>query len=113
MTDEGIRWKNHLFNSKIVHFERSNGWQSITNFGDKPVTLPRGRVVLTSQALVGGKLGPNTTAWVIDAPVETTDDGSLIVVGATAATFTSIAATESFDGGFGGGFGGDGGASAD
>jgi len=113
MTDEGIRWKNHLFNSKIVHFERSNGWQSITNFGDKPVTLPRGRVVLTSQALVGDKLGPNTTAWVIDAPVETTDDGSLIVVGATAATFTSIAATESFDGGFGGGFGGDGGASAD
>ena len=110
LTDESIRWKNHLFNSKIVHFERANGWQSITNFGEKPVSLPKGEVVLTSQPLVGGKLGPNTTAWIVSVPAQlTSDDGTLITIGAAAAMFdSSVDAGGAVDGG---GFG-DGGASA-
>ena len=108
MTDESITWKTHLFNSKIVHFERANGWQSITNFGEKPVSLPKGEVVLTSQPLVGGKLGPNTTAWIVGVPAKlTSDDGTLITIGAAAAMFdSSVDAGGAVDGG---GFG-DGGA---
>lgn len=62
-TVEELRWVNHIFNNKVVHFVRPNGWQSITNFGEKLVKLPAGNVVLTSQPLVDGKIGPNTTVW--------------------------------------------------
>lgn len=62
-TVEELRWVNHSFNNKVVHFVRPNGWQSITNFGEKLVKLPAGNVVLTSQPLVEGKIGPNTTVW--------------------------------------------------
>ena len=75
LTDEKITWLNPLFNRNIVHFRRSNGWQSITNFGTKPVRLPSGQVLLTTSPLVGGKLGPNTTAWVTN-PYDVDDDGS-------------------------------------
>jgi alpha-glucosidase len=54
----------HLFNRQVFHFKRPNGWQSITNFGSKPVKLPEGELLITSQPLVDGKLGPNTTAWI-------------------------------------------------
>ena len=63
-TTESHKWVRHLLNSNVVHFKRPNGWQSITNFGTKPVALPKGDVLLTSAPLVNGKLGPNTTAWV-------------------------------------------------
>jgi alpha-glucosidase len=65
LPDERITWVKHLFNRNIIHFRRSNGWQSITNFGSKPVSLPAGKVLLTSAPLVKGKLGPNSTAWVM------------------------------------------------
>lgn len=74
LTDEKITWVNHFFNRNIIHFRRSNGWQSITNFGSKPVSLPAGQVILTSRPLVKGKLGPNTTAWVMSPT--TSDDSS-------------------------------------
>lgn len=62
-TEEKLRWVNHLFNRQVVHFVRPNGWQSITNFGEKAIKLPAGQVVLSSQPLVDGKIGPNTTVW--------------------------------------------------
>ena len=62
--DEKWHEVKHLFNKNVFHFKRPNGWQSITNFGTKPVKLPKGEVLLLSQPLVGGKLEPNTTAWI-------------------------------------------------
>jgi alpha-glucosidase len=61
---ESHQWVRHLFNPNLVHFKRPNGWQSITNFGDKPVALPKGELLLVSGPLLNGKLGPNTTAWI-------------------------------------------------
>ncbi|MEY4079012.1 MAG: hypothetical protein RIS80_781 [Actinomycetota bacterium] len=60
---EEMVWVKHWFNRNVLHFKRPNGWQSITNFGDRPVKLPKGRLLATSQPLVDGKLGSNTTAW--------------------------------------------------
>ncbi len=58
-------WRNvkHMFNANVFHVKRPNGWQSITNFGSKPVKLPKGEVLITSQPLVDGRLGANATAW--------------------------------------------------
>ncbi|MCQ1995459.1 glycoside hydrolase family 13 protein [Arthrobacter sp. zg-Y1171] len=47
----------------VLHFQRPGGWQSITNFGDAAIELPEGSVLLSSGALEGGLLPPDTTAW--------------------------------------------------
>lgn len=40
------------------------GWASITNFGEEPITLPQGEVLLTSGPLTDdGKLPQDTSAW--------------------------------------------------
>ena len=62
-TEEECKWITSLLKPNLLHFVRPNGWHCVTNFGTKPVKLPAGEVVLTSQPLVNGKLGPNTTAW--------------------------------------------------
>jgi len=59
-----IKWVRHFLNSDVMHFVRPNGWHCITNFGAKAVKLPKGRVMLSSLPLVGGKLPANATAWV-------------------------------------------------
>ncbi len=51
------------WNRNVLHFKRPNGWHSITNFGDKPVKMPKGEVILTSTPLVDGMLPGNATAW--------------------------------------------------
>lgn len=61
-TEETFKWVWH-FNSKIVHFARPNGWQSVTNFSAKPVRLPKGQLLASSEPLMNGKLAPNSTAW--------------------------------------------------
>ena len=63
-TVEELHWVNHLFNRNVLHFRRPNGWHSITNFGTKAVKLPKGRVLLSTLPLVGGKLPASATAWV-------------------------------------------------
>ena len=50
----------------VVHFRRPGGWHSVTNFGQQPVTLPPGAVVLSSSPVHAGQLPGNTTAWLID-----------------------------------------------
>jgi alpha-glucosidase len=50
--------------SDVVHFERPGGWQSITNLGQHPVTLPTGTVVVSSEPTTDGQLPPDTTAWI-------------------------------------------------
>ena len=61
-TAETFKWVWH-FNKQIVHFARPNGWQSVTNFSQKLVKLPKGKLLASSEPLVGGKLAPNSTAW--------------------------------------------------
>jgi alpha-glucosidase len=61
-TDESLTWIKH-FGGKVLHFRRSNGWESFTNFGDKPVKAPVGRVILATNKIVNGKVPGNTTVW--------------------------------------------------
>jgi alpha-glucosidase len=49
----------------VLHFVRPGGWHSITNFGEEPVDLPSGRVVIVSGELSDGNLPCNTTAWIV------------------------------------------------
>jgi hypothetical protein len=109
LTDESITWKNHFFNPTLVHFIRANGWHSITNFGNKPVSLPTGAVILASQPLIDGKLGPNTTAWVVGESSEgsSMDAATMLLLGGAIAGSSGTAGSD------GGGFGGDGGAAGD
>jgi alpha-glucosidase len=60
---EQLKWVWH-FNKSVLHFKRPNGWQSITNFGSKPVKLPKGKLLISSEPLVDGKLAANSTAWI-------------------------------------------------
>ncbi len=50
---------------QVVHFGRSGGWQSVTNFGPGPVPRPAGEVVLASGAVSDGELPADTTAWIL------------------------------------------------
>jgi alpha-glucosidase len=63
VTDEKLKWVKHLFYKNVVHFVRPNGWTSVTNFGTKPIKLPKGKLLLTTADLVDGKLPANATAW--------------------------------------------------
>ncbi|MCU1526526.1 MAG: alpha-amylase, partial [Frondihabitans sp.] len=47
----------------VLAFERPTGWVCVTNFGDAPVDLPHGEVLLSSVPLEGGKLPRAATAW--------------------------------------------------
>jgi alpha-glucosidase len=62
-SEEDLAWVKAKDN-KVVHFVRPNGWHCITNFGKKPIKLPKGAVRLSSQPVVDGKLPGNSTAWI-------------------------------------------------
>ena len=49
----------------VVHFCRGTTWHSITNFGEEPVELPRGEVLLSSIDLTGGRLPVDASAWIL------------------------------------------------
>jgi alpha-glucosidase len=59
----------------VLHFSRPGGWRSVTNFGSESVPLPDGAVVIASSDLDGGRLPPDTTAWIVDPPLERHVDG--------------------------------------
>ena len=63
VTAEKLTWVKHFFNPNVLHFMRPNGWTCVTNFGSKPVKLPKGELLLATADLVGGKLPANATAW--------------------------------------------------
>jgi hypothetical protein len=52
-------------NGQVLHFGRPGGWRSVTNFGPRPVPIPRGTVVVASGPLQDGLLPADTTAWII------------------------------------------------
>ena len=54
-------------NGQVLHFGRPGGWRSVTNFGPRPVPVPRGTVVVASSPLQDGLLPADTTAWIITA----------------------------------------------
>jgi alpha-glucosidase len=64
-TSEELEWIPTT-NPEVIHFVRPNGWQCIMNFNAKSYKLPAGKVVLFSAPIVGGKIGANTTVWLID-----------------------------------------------
>lgn len=64
-TSEELEWIPTT-NPDVIHFVRPNGWQCIMNFNAKSYKLPAGKVVLSSAPIVGGKIGANTTVWLID-----------------------------------------------
>jgi alpha-glucosidase len=64
-TEEDLQWIPTT-TAEVIHFVRPNGWQCIMNFNAKSYKLPAGKVVLSSGPIVGGKIGANTTVWLID-----------------------------------------------
>ena len=62
-TTEECSWVKHFLNPSLMHFTRTNGWQSVTNFGSRPAKLPKGKLLSSSMQLVNGKLPANATAW--------------------------------------------------
>ena len=47
----------------VVAFERPGGWVSVTNFGEHPVPMPAGHLVIASRAVDGLELPAETTVW--------------------------------------------------
>jgi alpha-glucosidase len=47
----------------VLHFARAGGVRCMTNFGDEPVPLPPGEVLLSSAHLDQGQLPSDTTVW--------------------------------------------------
>ncbi|WP_035757253.1 glycoside hydrolase family 13 protein [Granulicoccus phenolivorans] len=48
----------------VLAFTREPGFTCIVNFGEQPVRLPAGEVLLASAHLRGGTLGPDEAAWI-------------------------------------------------
>jgi alpha-glucosidase len=60
---ESFRWLD--LGPNVVAFQRSDEWFSATNFGSEPVSIPTGRLLLSSDRFAGpGLLAPDTTVWI-------------------------------------------------
>lgn len=62
LAEEELEWED-TSDEEVLQFVRPNGWRVIMNFGETPVDLPEGVVLLSSQPLEEGKLPAETTAW--------------------------------------------------
>ncbi|WP_460776569.1 glycoside hydrolase family 13 protein [Microbacterium sp. GXF7504] len=49
--------------ASVLSFTRPGGWRTVTNFGDDPVPLPDGEVLLASAPVEAGRLPAATTVW--------------------------------------------------
>ncbi len=61
-TSEELQWHTTA-SPAVLHFSRPGGWQTVTNFGDEPVELPAGTVLLSSGPLEKNLLPGSTTVW--------------------------------------------------
>jgi alpha-glucosidase len=61
-TDEALEWATDLPDD-VVRFSRPGGWTCVTNFGETPIPLPAGTVVVSSAPLEGDALPGDTTVW--------------------------------------------------
>src|SRR3546814_829342 len=62
-TDEILEWDEAVSRGDVLAFTRPGGWTNVTNFGDDPVPLPDGEVLLASGPLPDGELPGATTVW--------------------------------------------------
>ncbi|MFC0673277.1 glycoside hydrolase family 13 protein [Brachybacterium hainanense] len=65
---EDLAWDEELSRDQVLAFTRPGGWLCLTNFGDAPIGLPDGEVLVTSTPLETTATGPAvlpaaTTAW--------------------------------------------------
>ncbi|GAA1458468.1 glycoside hydrolase family 13 protein [Nocardiopsis exhalans] len=60
--EESLEWVE-TGTGQVLAFRRPGGWLCVTNFGDLPVDLPEGEVLLSSTPLTGGLLPGATTVW--------------------------------------------------
>ncbi|KOG30731.1 glycoside hydrolase family 13 protein [Streptomyces resistomycificus] len=49
----------------VLDFTRHDGWRCVANLSERAVPLPPGEVLLTSRPSRDGRLGPDTTVWLI------------------------------------------------
>ncbi|MEY4990884.1 MAG: hypothetical protein RIS08_1110 [Actinomycetota bacterium] len=61
VTDEELTWLDSP--DGTLSFVRPNGWVCFTNFGEQAVLLPEGELMVSSGAVVEGKLAGPATAW--------------------------------------------------
>ena len=59
--DNSFRWIHT--DESVLHYGRNDRWQVITNFGDEPVAMPAGEVLICSATHDGAMLPGNATAW--------------------------------------------------
>ncbi|WP_077490587.1 glycoside hydrolase family 13 protein [Sinomonas mesophila] len=60
---ERLTWHESA-DDDVLHFERPGGWHVVANFGDAPVNLPEGDLLLVSAEAEEGKLPAGATAWI-------------------------------------------------
>ncbi len=48
----------------VVRYRRHGGWEVVINFGDLPVAMPAGDVLVASGPLADGMLSAETAAWI-------------------------------------------------
>lgn len=60
---EDLDWLTMAADAQVLYFARHEGWQVVTNFGEDPVPLPPGQVLLAGAEIVDGRLPGETTAW--------------------------------------------------
>ena len=59
---ERLEWTE--VSEQVLEFERPNRWHAVMNFGQEPVDLPQGEVLISSGPLTSdGRLPAETTAW--------------------------------------------------
>ncbi|HEX6147443.1 MAG TPA: DUF3459 domain-containing protein, partial [Acidimicrobiia bacterium] len=66
--DESLEWVDS--GPTTMTFRRGGGVTVVVNFGQDPIALPMGEVLLSSSDLVGGRLPPDSAAWVATAPTD-------------------------------------------
>lgn len=62
--EESLEWLPS--SDEVLHFKRPNGWETIVNFGEKPVPVPAGKVVLSSQPITDS-VPVDTAVWLTPA----------------------------------------------
>ena len=58
---DSMKWVDSPANT--LHVDRGNGWHIVTNFGQEPIAMPAGKLVLCSADCDGDELPGNATAW--------------------------------------------------
>ena len=60
---ESLEWIDELSQGDVLAFARPGGWVNVTNFGEEPVALPTGELLLASARVDEGLLPGATTVW--------------------------------------------------